>query len=290
MGAQMQCPHCGEVYGLTDEQVPQYSGRTITCTKCQKAFTVPTNLGGAVPPAVPPVMPAEVGYGLPTSHYTGRQQGNGLAIASVVCGAIGFIIPLLPGVLGIIFGILGLRRTRNPAVGGKAAAITGISLSAATFLLLPCMISILLPSLNRARETANRVKCAANMKAIGQAIMLYANENRGAYPPTLQVVLETQDVSSEMFVCPASDDTPAQGTGSQLPNLMAGSGHLSYVYVGQRLNPQSPRDAIILYEAMTDHSNDGGNFLFADGHVEFLRRVQAEKVIAQVQAGINPPR
>src|SRR5215467_74014 len=50
--------------------------------------------------------------------------------------------------------------------------------------IIALLISILLPSLNRARETANRVKCAANLKSIGQAILLYANENKQAYPRT----------------------------------------------------------------------------------------------------------
>ena len=51
--------------------------------------------------------------------------------------------------------------------------------------IIALLISILLPSLNRARETANRVKCASNLRQIGQAILLYANENKGAYPRTL---------------------------------------------------------------------------------------------------------
>lgn len=48
--------------------------------------------------------------------------------------------------------------------------------------IIALLISILLPSLNRARETANRVKCASNLRQIGQAILLYSNENKGAYP------------------------------------------------------------------------------------------------------------
>ena len=51
--------------------------------------------------------------------------------------------------------------------------------------IIALLISILLPSLNRARETANRVKCASNLRQIGQAILLYANENKGAYPAHL---------------------------------------------------------------------------------------------------------
>src|SRR5947209_11780936 len=51
--------------------------------------------------------------------------------------------------------------------------------------IIALLISILLPSLNRARETANRVKCASNLRQIGQAIILYSNENKGAFPRTV---------------------------------------------------------------------------------------------------------
>ena len=51
--------------------------------------------------------------------------------------------------------------------------------------IIALLISILLPSLNRARETANRVKCASNLRQIGQAILLYSNDNKGAYPRTV---------------------------------------------------------------------------------------------------------
>jgi prepilin-type N-terminal cleavage/methylation domain-containing protein/prepilin-type processing-associated H-X9-DG protein len=51
--------------------------------------------------------------------------------------------------------------------------------------IIALLISILLPSLNRARETANRVKCASNLRQIGQAILLYSNDDNGPYPRTL---------------------------------------------------------------------------------------------------------
>jgi len=50
--------------------------------------------------------------------------------------------------------------------------------------IIALLISILLPSLNRARETANRVKCASNLRQIGQAILLYSNDSKGPYPRT----------------------------------------------------------------------------------------------------------
>jgi len=51
--------------------------------------------------------------------------------------------------------------------------------------IIALLISILLPSLNKARETANRVKCAANLKAIGNSLLLYSNDWKGAYPRTV---------------------------------------------------------------------------------------------------------
>ena len=107
--------------------------------------------------------------------------------------------------------------------------------------IIALLISILLPSLNRARETANKVKCGSNLRQIGQAIQLYCNENRGAYPRTkyspgaaivkgtgitandpfrpssgtapsnndctadLFLLIRTQDITPEVFVCPSSN-------------------------------------------------------------------------------------
>ena len=110
--------------------------------------------------------------------------------------------------------------------------------------IIALLISILLPSLNRARETANRVKCASNLRQIGQAILLYSNDNKGLYPRTvagtgsrpnpsptwgtgagatdpflttgtvvspndvtaaLFLLLRTQDITSEVFTCPSSN-------------------------------------------------------------------------------------
>jgi prepilin-type N-terminal cleavage/methylation domain-containing protein/prepilin-type processing-associated H-X9-DG protein len=110
--------------------------------------------------------------------------------------------------------------------------------------IIALLISILLPSLNKARETANRVKCAANLKQIGLAIQLYSNENKGNYPRTIYngavstvtanldgstggatadpfttgganandilqamwLLIRTQDITTEVFICPSSND------------------------------------------------------------------------------------
>ncbi|CAN5612385.1 hypothetical protein BH10PLA1_BH10PLA1_23020 [soil metagenome] len=48
------------------------------------------------------------------------------------------------------------------------------------------LIAFLLPTIHQTNHggSANRVKCAANLKQIGNGLLLYANENKGAFPRT----------------------------------------------------------------------------------------------------------
>ncbi|MGC4032267.1 MAG: prepilin-type N-terminal cleavage/methylation domain-containing protein [Tepidisphaeraceae bacterium] len=48
--------------------------------------------------------------------------------------------------------------------------------------IIALLISILLPSLNRARESARAIKCASNLRSIGQMVALYASGSRGFLP------------------------------------------------------------------------------------------------------------
>ena len=51
--------------------------------------------------------------------------------------------------------------------------------------IIALLISILLPALSAARESANRVKCASNLRQIGLAFTNYANDNNGSFPRVL---------------------------------------------------------------------------------------------------------
>jgi hypothetical protein len=107
--------------------------------------------------------------------------------------------------------------------------------------LIPLAFAVFVGCYNsRHSEYSPRVKCAANLKSIGQALLLYSNENRGAFPRTryvrgpdviptwgtgaastnpfgetgprpndvtaaLYLLLTTQDITSEVFTCPSSN-------------------------------------------------------------------------------------
>jgi prepilin-type N-terminal cleavage/methylation domain-containing protein len=49
--------------------------------------------------------------------------------------------------------------------------------------IIALLIAILLPVLGKAREHANRIKCAANLRSIGLALIGYTQQHR-YYPPS----------------------------------------------------------------------------------------------------------
>src|SRR3712207_2320743 len=48
--------------------------------------------------------------------------------------------------------------------------------------IIALLISILLPSLNRARENAKQTQCMNNLRQLGLAIVMYCNNNQQALP------------------------------------------------------------------------------------------------------------
>jgi prepilin-type processing-associated H-X9-DG protein len=152
------------------------------------------------------------------------------------------------------------------------------------------LISVLLPSLCRPRETANRVECASNLRQIGQAIALYAQDHGGQYPPSLAVLLRQGQLSAEAMVCPSSNDERASAADtagaadevSAAEKSEAGHEHcLSYVYVGRGLTvATASATAIVAYEPLGNHAGAGTNVLFGDGHVEWVVKQDWPRVAA----------
>lgn len=71
------------------------------------------------------------------------------------------------------------RRRRHECAG---FTLIDLLVSVAVMVVL---ISILLPSLSAARESAKRVVCASNVRQVGYAMQMYASENKGALPRSI---------------------------------------------------------------------------------------------------------
>jgi hypothetical protein len=160
------------------------------------------------------------------------------------------------------------------------------------------LISVLLPSMGRAREPANRIKCASNLRQISQAILIYAQANGDMPPPSFDLALETVNISPEVFVCPSSTDERATGpTTRALIQNFHQPGSCSYIYAlpgnlsMSLIGPQH----VVAYEPIHNHQKVDGvdpgiNVLYGDGTVTWLNEAKGKHVIAELQAGHNPPR
>src|SRR5688500_17184006 len=161
----------------------------------------------------------------------------------------------------------------NPASG--AFTLRDLVVTLFIVALLPISASYVA---HRSREPAIRIKCASNLRQIGQAMQIYANANGGEFPRTdfdgtanpvpteftgasarppyapggpapndvtarLVLLMRTTDIISDAFICPTSaeqwDVSPWPGDPMQASNF-PGRVHLTYAYA----NPYPSQAAV----------------------------------------------
>src|SRR5262245_57291090 len=121
---------------------------------------------------------------------------SGKAIWSLVLGILSFGCMFLTGFPAVILGILGIRDVSrsNGRVTGSGLAIGGIITGAIGSLLctggvVPLLIGLLLPAVQKVRESAATQSSSNNMKQIAMAMFNYESVN-GRFPPA---ALPTKD-------------------------------------------------------------------------------------------------
>ena len=112
--------------------------------------------------------------------------------------------------------------------------------------IIAVLVGILLPALSRSREKAKNVQCQSNLRNFGQALLMYANENRGKMPQhrgtqgfwLWDIPLETRDAlvrkgaSRATLYCPfySEQDANQLWTGSFGGDVTV----IGYAYLGKR--------------------------------------------------------
>jgi len=159
---------------------------------------------------------------------------------------------------------------------------------AAGFVCIVLMMEVLLPLLNHPHDHSPRIKCASNMRQIGLGAIMYAASNGGRFPDDLDTLMDSQDLSPVVLMCPDSTgDVPAEPTTREVVSTMRKSNLISYTYAGKGLTTQASAHTVLLYERLGSHG-DGMNVLFADGHVEYLDANEAQTVLKQAASGSSP--
>jgi hypothetical protein len=109
----------------------------------------------------------------------------GLAIASLVCGLLGFVTAGLSGIAAVITGHMAISAINKSggALAGRGMSITGLITGYLTILILPIAIlaGLALPVIMKNKMIAERVECISNVRQIGLALFEFEREY-GTFP------------------------------------------------------------------------------------------------------------
>jgi prepilin-type processing-associated H-X9-DG protein len=123
--------------------------------------------------------------------------------------------------------------------------------------------------------------CANNIKSLGVAMNVYANDYKGLYPTSSKwcdLLIEKEDVDPKMLRCPGADKS-MRSSYAMNKNM-------------ENLGPGAGADMVLLFEttdgwnqsggpeilSTCNHQGDGCNVVFNDGHVEFIKSKDLENL------------
>ncbi len=125
---------------------------------------------------------------------------------------------------------------RRDRIRGGDRAFTLIELIV-VISIVSLLIAILLPALGKARESAETVKCQANLRSIGQILTIYRDAHDGALPIMREIRPATR---AEELSPPAMDDYVGRLDYLTLPRQLAEFGDApAPVWVGEATAPFS---------------------------------------------------
>lgn len=117
------------------------------------------------------------------------------------------------------------------------------------------------------RELQRRLICASYLKGIGTSAKIYANIWDGT-TPIIDWLVKTGDIDAKSTKCPGTDS----------PNYVVDIATLVSAKDGRALDNRM----VIAYEPKSNHGGEGGNVLYADGHVEFVRVPAYDELVSTV--------
>ena len=161
-----------------------------------------------------------------------------------------------------------LRETRSPRHTGSGFTLVELLVVIG---IIAILISLLLPAVQNARESAKTVQCAANLRQMGMAVVNYVSDNKGKWLPPYRIPPEFGTAKQPYFfqylpglylkesygimICP-SDNFFQPGTGTfrtqTYPRLFSNIPDVRYSYA---MNQNVPRKLLPIYSTPPGSTN-----------------------------------
>ncbi|MFA5393921.1 MAG: DUF2059 domain-containing protein [Candidatus Ratteibacteria bacterium] len=165
------------------------------------------------------------------------------------------------------------RSTAGRAVAGKESELSEkvAELNQKRMIqIMPKIQAIMKDSVVQEVYPEAETKCLTNLKMIGLALQMYAQDHKNKFPDDLKEIYQKYSYVKDpsVFWCPADTNPKPTDITNSVPN-QPNSCQISYTYYpGHSANERSVADVIIMEDNNPEHHNGRRNCLFADGHVE----------------------
>ena len=171
------------------------------------------------------------------------------------------------------------------------------------------LAAMLLPALSKAREQAKRAVCMSNLKQIGLASRMYAQDHSGNFPYSgvetsagavtnmgyLERTGREYIASHDVFICPSDRPRVKTSTGYSYAFTCGTTGGAagsarpiadtmdSNSVIAADQSPSGGAGSEALFDTGLDggvvnHKTDGVNVLFSDGHIKWVTKTKLSDV------------
>lgn len=219
------------------------------------------------------------------SEEASQENGaaKGLAIAALVCGIVGFCIPIA-AIAALVCGIIALVKTRPGQPKGMAIAGTVMG-GIGTVIIPVLLLAILVPVLAVARKQSNMIIDSVNLRMVETAASQYAIEHPGE-TPTLGALVKAGNLAPAQLVS-RLDERPEAET----PTADNAAQASSYILVpGFKDSNSADRVAAFVdpsIPAYREKMHGIASVVYEDGHVDALVPVADLEAALQKQTGMG---
>ena len=146
----------------------------------------------------------------------------------------------------------------------------------------PALLGVLLPSMNRARESANHMKTLSNLRQIGLSVIMHAQAHNDEMPATLGDTLPYTR-SGSVYLSPHSSVSVPEDFQQRSPEDQAKwvNANASYIYLRPAGKLRQIKGEVIVAYENPDLVPPGQPIgaVFGDGHAESLDRARLDALL-----------
>jgi hypothetical protein len=210
-----------------------------------------------------------------------------LAVASLVLAILSFFTFFITAIPAFVLGLVSIFQIEKSAgqLKGKGLAIAGVAVVPVAVIPFAIVLAIMLPALAKARCIAQRTVCMNNLRQLGVATMMYADNNKGQYPSPdkwCDLLIKYANVNERTFRCAGAFGCVGTCCYKDVSGKLCSYAMNKNI---EKLGTSAPPDMVLLFEtrpgwnqsggpeilSTDNHRGEGCNILFKDMHVAFVK-------------------